>query len=335
MPALQSLRFLCVMFVLLHHAYPCTSDVAGHTAMVLTEGSVAFFFVLSGYVLSMSYGKRFQDGTTNWRAFMGSRLRKLYPLHVFCLILYVLTIIRHLSMLDPLTLFSSLFLVQSWVPIHDVYYGGNAVAWFLSSLLFCYALFPFLYRLLFCGNRRARSIVMLVGVLLYGLLLVLCTDVEAYVYVAPYARVADFAVGIAMARWMTSQSACTLRTTYTYKILALLFIVCTIIAYPNVPASVRVCSIYWPTCLALIRVYGVPSPIDEHPCFFRRALRWMGNLSFPFYMIHILAMNGLMNAYEHLFHTTMSLAFTLMATTIASLTFAYVYQCLIANKHKL
>lgn len=334
MPALQSLRFLCVMFVLLHHAYPCTSDAAGHAAMVLCEGSVAFFFVLSGYVLSMLYGKRLQDGTTNWFSFMGRRLRKLYPLHVLCLALYVLTFIRHLPMLDPLTLLASILLIQSWIPVHDIYYGGNAVAWFLSSLLFCYALFPILYRLLFCDRKRTRIIAMLVGVLLYGILLAFNGDAEAYVYVAPYARVADFAVGIAMARWMTAQSVCTLRTTCKYKALSFLLIVCTMLVYPHVPESVRVCSIYWPACLVLLRCYGVPSPTDERPGKHRRVLRWLGDLSFPFYMVHIIAMNGLMNAYEHLFSGTMPLALTLVATTIASLIFAYAYQCFIVNIHK-
>lgn len=332
MPPLQSLRFLCVLFVLLHHAYPDTTNAVGHMAMVLCEGSVAFFFVLSGYVLSMSYGNRLRKGTTSWTSFMGSRLRKLYPLHFLCLSLFVFSFIRHLPALDPMTLLASLLLIQSWVPIHDVYFGGNAVAWFLSSLLLSYALFPMLYRVLFCGKRTMRIAFITLGVISYGALLLFNTDAEAYVYVAPYARLADFTVGMGMARW-ASTTRCERMVTWS-KVTALLLIATVVVVYPYVPESMRVCSIYWPACLALLYGYGLPSPTGEQPNVVRRTLRRLGNLSFPFYMIHLIALNSVNNVYEHLFPGTTPLPVTLVATILVSLIFAYVYHSYIAKFHK-
>ena len=334
LPALQSLRFLCVMFVLLHHAYPDTTSAAGHTAMVLCEGSVAFFFILSGYVHCLAYGNGIQRGTTGWTTFMRRRLQRLYPLHALCLALYVLSYIRHLPELDASTLVASLLLVQSWIPIHDVYYGGNAVAWFLSSLLLCCALFPLLYRALFCGGRTVRIILAVGGTILYGALLWYNTDAEAYVYVAPYARLADFAVGMGMARWMTHVGVRSEWQAMAGKAVAFVLIALVVVVYRAVPESLRVCSIYWPACLALLYGYALPSPTDEQPNIVRRTLRRLGDLSFPFYMIHIIALHGVNNVYEHLFHDTTPLPVTLAGTVLVALVFAYVYHSFTVKSHK-
>lgn len=323
MPALQSLRFLFVMAVLLSHLQYDSTTPTGHTYPFLGEGSVAFFFMLSGYVLSFSWGKRLEEGGALWSTFMRSRIRKVYPLHVICLGLYVLTLIRHLDLLEPRVLIASLFLVQSWIPDHAYYYGGNAVAWYLSTLLLCYALFPWFYKLLFRSKRRTLFLASTFGAMMYGALLLFNSDAEAYVYVAPYSRLADFALGIIMARHMATSYK---PVGWGSKVVALLLWGIAVILCRRVPEAVGVCCIYWPACLALIRCYGVRKVADEQPAAWRKALRQLGNLSFPFYMIHIIVLSIVCNIYEHLFHTPTPVLLAFLLTMGGSLLFAKLYQ---------
>lgn len=332
MPALQSLRFLCIVFVMLNHVGYDETTFVGRIPLTLCEASVAFFFMLSGYVLTRSYGERLQQGSVTWTAFMRSRLRKLYPLHAICLALFLLLIVRHLDVLDFRALLANLLLVQSWIPVHDIYYSCNGVSWYLSALVFCYALFPHLHRWLSGGSARRVLCTCIVALLLYALLLLFNTDAEAFVYVAPYSRIFDFALGILMARFMAGRQVPTRPLRCGVLALALLLMLAIMVGYQSLPASVRQCSIYWPVCLAMLFAYGVPAPAQEQPNAVRRTLRRLGQLSYPFYMVHVLVLWAVTNAYQHVFPAPMSYVQAALATFIGSLTLAYAYNYFITSK---
>ena len=131
---LQSLRFIFVLMIFMSHfTYRgiCAFDAGG-------DCGVSFFFILSGFVLSLGYGSRIREGTFCYGRFMLRRLRKIYPLHLLCL-LFFLVVSR--SDFDLTVLLNEL-LLQSWVPDPNYYFSCNSVSWFLSSLLFCYLVFP-------------------------------------------------------------------------------------------------------------------------------------------------------------------------------------------------
>ena len=103
---------------------------------------VAFFFLLSGFVCSLAYGPKISNGSFHYGRFLWNRLKKLYPLHLLCLLFYLLV---SRAPLDGKVLMNVL-LLQSWIPNMDYYFACNSVSWFLSTLMFCYVLFPLLYR---------------------------------------------------------------------------------------------------------------------------------------------------------------------------------------------
>ena len=135
---LQSLRFVFVMLVFLSHfAYRDiqTLDAGG-------DCGVAFFFLLSGFVLSLGYGRKIDDGSFCYRGFLKRRFLKLYPLHILCLIFFF--VVSKASLDWPILL--NVLLLQAWIPNPDYYFSCNSVSWFLSCLFFCYFLFPFAYK---------------------------------------------------------------------------------------------------------------------------------------------------------------------------------------------
>lgn len=85
--ALDSLRGLCACLVALFH-FKATGFIASLPIVAHGWMFVDFFFVLSGFIIASAYLKRLSDGFSAWR-FVGLRLGRLYPLHLFVLLLYL------------------------------------------------------------------------------------------------------------------------------------------------------------------------------------------------------------------------------------------------------
>ena len=185
---LQALRFIFVLMIFMSHfTYKgiCAFDAGG-------DCGVSFFFILSGFVLSLGYGSRIREGTFSYGRFMQRRLWKIYPLHLLCLLFFL---VASRSDFDLTVLFNAL-LLQSWVPDPNYYFSCNSVSWFLSSLLFCYLVFPFAYRRM---SVWLTLVVFSACVLTY--FVVPEEKVNAILYVYPLVRFVDFYIGMLLCRW--------------------------------------------------------------------------------------------------------------------------------------
>lgn len=157
---LDSWRGIAACMVLLFHL----SMPRGHVwNMAPVQGSwlfVDFFFVLSGFVISASYGERMRDGFPIGR-FMWLRLGRLYPLHVTVLLAFAAweaLAVAVPGLLDrapfsgphpPEGLLLSLVFLQIFLPNEVVW---NGPAWSIAAEFWTYLiaalLFAFARRLL-------------------------------------------------------------------------------------------------------------------------------------------------------------------------------------------
>lgn len=85
--ALDALRGLCAVFVCLFH-FRVNSPVAASGFVQASWQFVDFFFVLSGFVIAANYRDRLRSGLAR-RRFLLLRIGRIYPLHVFVLLLFV------------------------------------------------------------------------------------------------------------------------------------------------------------------------------------------------------------------------------------------------------
>lgn len=127
---------------------------------------VEFFFCLSGFILTHVYGARAAQLFTarGYGAFLKARLIRLYPLHLFMLLVVLMTAIvtRYLAaighytsifdltyhtVITPFSLLLNLLLVQAWNTQPSLTWNG--VAWFVSvewALCLLFPIFLFLSR---------------------------------------------------------------------------------------------------------------------------------------------------------------------------------------------
>lgn len=192
---LQSLRFVFAVMIFFHHY---TVDGAG---LFYAGGAcgVSFFMILSGFVMSAGYGDKVLQPDFKKKEYLLKRLIRLYPLHVLCLLGFLVLNMSHLfSLKEVVKLLPNVFLLQSWIPVESVYFSGNAVSWCLADMMFFYAMFPLMIGLLRRGGL-SKICCWLIPVLLgYFFIMFLLPDVYCHrlLYISPIFRLLDFFIGI-------------------------------------------------------------------------------------------------------------------------------------------
>lgn len=289
---IQSLRFVFIMLVVMSHIIGKSFDFGG-------ECGVAFFFMLSGFILSYAYGEKVLAGEFRQWVFLRRQLAKFYPLHVALFLLMILLDARLGRFYDWEKLVANLLLLQSWVPSDDFYFVGNGLSWFLSDLLFFYAVFPMAFRLLTGQPPRRLLPAAAVVAMLYAWLAATVPDslVNPLLYAAPWTRMLDFSIGILLFRalrsdggrafriWLSRRPA--LHVTLAELAMALLA-VASYFVYEAASPRFRCASLFWLCLPAVLCLFvasdrlagGVTRLLHTSP------MQWLGGISMEIYLTH-------------------------------------------------
>lgn len=312
--SLQALRFIFAVFIFAQHFL-----LLGENVRALLPGAgpmgVGFFLVLSGFVMSIGYAEKVKRSNFNWWDFMKKRLIRVWPLHILCLLVWLVAtgLNGSLGSRPPLPLIGNLFMLQGWIPMIEA--KGNDVSWCLSTLVFFYALFPWLTQLktkwLILGLAAYGALIVIFGV---NLPLVDDRDFSLrywFFYFSTPARLIDCIIGILAYRlflyaeeqgfrlWWQKQSF-TKRVLIEFLPMVLFFgafqfasrhDVAGHHAYPYfIPSIVIICT------FALAQRSGEEDGIPAYLC--KPWLIYLGEISFSFYMIHNLVIR-IMNMTFH------------------------------------
>jgi peptidoglycan/LPS O-acetylase OafA/YrhL len=239
---------------------------------------VSFFFLLSGFVLAWS--ARPGDRPT---AFWRRRFARVYPVHLVTAViaLFVMGVGR------PFGVAANLLLVHSWW--HRWWQTLDPVSWSLACEAFFYATFPVLALLL--RRAGARTATALAGASVLAVLILTRADLHLGIgktlYSLPAARLPEFVLGVAIARivllgrWRgPGLEASVALTVIGYFLVSQVSgeyasVACTLVGFAClIPAA------------ALADLRGAPS-LWRHPILVR-----LGELSFAFYMIHLLVLRA-------------------------------------------
>jgi peptidoglycan/LPS O-acetylase OafA/YrhL len=153
--SLTGLRFIAAFSVLVAHAtnWLVTFNPSPEFVNYLSWGSaigMPLFFALSGFVIHYNYGGQFRAGIVNAIAdFFIARFARLYPLYIFCLVVYLALHQNALFAIKAGTdyyLWRFVLLWQAWtIEYKSTTWFGHLLlppAWSVSVEVFFYALYP-------------------------------------------------------------------------------------------------------------------------------------------------------------------------------------------------
>lgn len=241
---------------------------------------VSFFFILSGFVLAWSTRAGGRLGTF-WRR----RLARVYPLHLVTAVLAVVLILAALPSAELSTpqVVLNLLLLHSWNP--DVHYSQslNPVSWSLACEAFFYALFPLLMpavRRLGARGLYAVGLLCVVAVVVVPLLVG-----DPAVHYVPAVRLPEFVLGIVLARLVILD-----RWRGPGLVAACGVLVVGAVAVTWAPAPLRFAACTVPGFALLIPAAAGADLRGRRNWLAHPVLVRLGEVSFAFYMIHILVM---------------------------------------------
>ena len=170
---LESLRGVAACLVLLFHSH----FIVGTKSLDFVKNSylfVDFFFILSGFVLTLAYADKIRQGLA-FREYISLRLGRIYPLHLFMLLVWVPYILGKQYFIsagyggvdqfehnNAYSFVSNLFLVHA-MGVHD-YLSWNHPSWSISVEFFTYiAFFILLLTLDRSGSRIFPLLIIIPG----------------------------------------------------------------------------------------------------------------------------------------------------------------------------
>lgn len=140
-------RFIAAFAIVIFHfglkifpfSHPLVSPI-----FYLAKIGVSYFFILSGFIMVIAYH---QKSKINFIDFIKNRVARIFPVYLFAISLFVL----HNAIFGGYLNFKDIILnvttLQAWIPGKAL--SLNYPGWSLSVEFFFYALFPFLFNLVF------------------------------------------------------------------------------------------------------------------------------------------------------------------------------------------
>ncbi|WP_225943894.1 acyltransferase family protein [Actinophytocola algeriensis] len=254
---------------------------------------VSFFFVLSGFILTWT--ARPDDTTAR---FYRRRLVKIYPNHFVTWLAGLSLMIWAGTAINAGNTLPSLFLVQSWSPSFGVMMGTNGPSWSLACELLFYLSFPLL--LLWLRKIPAARLWTAAGLVAVAVWVVplisqlLPEDPVApfqpvswwkywFTYFMPASRLFEFVMGIVMALIVQKGRWIGMSRGHAFLLLGLAYVLQ--VALPD--SWGLVAPVVLP--LGLVVAAGAVADITgQRSVFATRTMVWLGEVSFAFYLVHIL-----------------------------------------------
>lgn len=300
LPSLTGMRFIAAVLVFVTHVAAgklfLDADLNDFLNQYLSRSGylgVSFFFVLSGFILTWT--ARPNDTTLR---FYRRRLVKIYPNHFVTWLAGLSLMIWAGTAVNAGNTLPSLFLVQSWSPSFGVMMGTNGPSWSLACELLFYLSFPVL--LLWLRKIPAARLWATAGLVAAAVWLVplisqlLPENPEApfqpvswwkywFVYFMPASRLFEFVMGIVMALIVQKGRWIGMSRGHSFLLLGVAYVLQ--VALPDSWGLVA------PVVLPLGLVVAAGAVADvtgQRSIFATRTMVWLGEISFAFYLVHIL-----------------------------------------------
>jgi len=300
-PPLTGIRGFASVWVTVFHVYPLMAkmfNLSNLTAIpVIRSGfmGVDLFFILSGFVLMMTYGENIKIfSSSELQRFAFNRLFRILPLHWFVLgILALLVLWQPHSYWGPgpfstKSFIASFFLVQAWGFLDfSNAIAWNSPAWSLSAEWAAYFIFPFQATIM----QRTKNISALTALALICFVFLVATILCSHSLTLDHAELGglvrcltEFSMGVCICNiWRLRRAA--LEPWGAHFLLAGFFLFALSLAITDLQLLAPVAF----ACFVL--GCAIPSQTSDK-IFGNRIAVFLGNISFSLYLTHSIVINA-------------------------------------------
>lgn len=239
------MAFLIFMFHSRIHVLHCSY---GFLNYFVDMGAIAMtgFFMLSGYVINLSYSRKDMSSSVELKRFYLKRLISIIPLYfiwAFILVIANVLVNGKSAIVEEFVLFPIEILGIQSVYSSLFEFSHNGGSWFISCILICYFLYPLLQNI--TKNITDKNRLVVISVL--SVILLWSPFVQHYfhlqsIYSNPFFRVLEFSIGILVSQMNNSSNPCKIILTMRSSIvciMSLIFLVLgvTIARIINIPGD--------------------------------------------------------------------------------------------------
>ena len=284
----NSLKGLLALMIFFHHI---PIDYYGKSSLGIV--AVMLFFMMSGFLSTIAYYDRLSLGTFNYSQYLINKAIKFYPIHwLFLIIAICLKLPDQVNWIRQIPVLGlNFFLLQSLVPIKNIYFSYNMVTWFLSDTLIFVSLFPLLLRGIVKGGKRVLFCAVLFVISLYTLIWIYLPEsyTHAVFYISPFIRIVDFIVGILCALFfmhikLNAKIIRAVGENSTFWQLVSIFLLLSLLLLTAINENFSYHSLaYLPIAFFLLILVGLNRGAS---LLNGKLLQKMGTISFAFFMSH-------------------------------------------------
>ena len=299
---LDILRIALALLVFLFHSrihFQCSYGLLNN---FVEMGAIAMtgFMLLSGYVLYVTYHSRNLSDIASCKIFYLKRLFAILPLYYAIAVLHIGCglVTGKTSLMKEVVLFPVETLGLQSVFSTLFPYSHNGGTWFISCILICYLLYPFIQSMIeqIKVKEKMGLLIMLVVILLYAPIVQHLFHLSD-IYSNPFFRLLEFTIGVLLANF-ASNSYIPIRKCGAFKkSLALLLIFSLLIVGVSVAYSVGIPHDFmlfnWvalPCFSIAIFILGT----NVHSRWLDiKVIKYLSSISFTFFLCQVLPLWGI------------------------------------------
>lgn len=325
-----ALAFLIFMFhSKLHFGcdYSFLNDFVRVGAIAMTG-----FFILSGYVLYYTYSMKELMNKKSLKIFYIKRAITIIPLYFFIAIAYTACdfFFGNAKWDEYLILFpvETLCLQSTFSSLFN--YVHNDGTWFISCLVICYVIYPFIQTVTVQLSKKSRLILLLlfVFVLLYAPLVQIYFKVQT-IYSNPFYRLLEFSIGVLLAQIneiSDSRFLNILRTKSALLFVTVLFVILILMArHIGVPPHYMLFNWIAVPCFGgiILALGKIPfSNIANN-----KVILYLSSISFAFFLCQVLPLWAISNGICELMGTNSNLIMIVVSLSICTMGAILIYEC--------
>lgn len=332
-----------ILFLLIfgtHLKYVIADSHLGQTLFPwLNNGgfAVLFFFLLSGFGMTLGYSDFFSKVTiANCKEFLLKRLVKFYPLYLITgTIMFIF--VKFPENFDYLYAYLFLYIPMlfPWTKYLDG--GGNAAAWFLASLFWCYMLTPFM--LLFLNkfkniktNLLCITVSYVLLVIIGGVLQMFHMENTNYYYKMPLIRIIQYFIAINLGMIYKNYLSSKMDTFLNKISLKNIFDIAFIVVIISLMFSPFAHSIFYRNlvCLPVISIFILYLCINGKSILYsilnNKTVHFISGICFECYLIHYVVMELMKPHCLNYIYTIKGITFLAVIFFVITIILSYTYK---------